>query len=39
MAHNEIQHGQSPEAISIAQSLAARQQTEIDQMNQQLGTL
>lgn len=39
MAHNEIQNGQSPEAISIAQSLAARQQTEIDQMNQQLGTL
>jgi len=39
MARNEIQHGQSPEAISIAQSLAARQQTEIDQMNQQLGTL
>jgi uncharacterized protein (DUF305 family) len=39
MAHNEIEHGQSPEAISIAQSLASRQQTEIDQMNQQLGTL
>lgn len=39
MAHNEIQNGQSPEAISIAQSLAARQQTEIDQMNQQLGAL
>lgn len=39
MAHNEIEHGQSPEAISIAQSLAVRQQAEIDQMNQQLGTL
>ncbi|RAU98442.1 DUF305 domain-containing protein [Mycolicibacter senuensis] len=39
MAHNEIEHGQSPEAISIAQSLAARQQAEIDQMNRQLGTL
>jgi uncharacterized protein (DUF305 family) len=39
MAHNEIEHGQSPEAIIIAQSLASRQQTEIDQMNQQLGTL
>lgn len=39
MAHNEIENGQSPEAISIAQSLMARQQTEIDQMNQQLGAL
>jgi len=37
MAHNEIEHGQSPEAISIAQSLAPRQQTEIDQMTAMLG--
>lgn len=39
MARNEMEHGQSREAISIARSLAARQQAEIDQMNQQLGTL
>lgn len=37
MARNEIEHGQSPEAISIAQSLAPRQQTEIDQMTAMLG--
>lgn len=37
MAHNQIEHGQSPEAISIAQSLAPRQQTEIDQMTAMLG--
>lgn len=37
MAHNEIEHGQSPEAISIARSLAPRQQTEVDQMTAMLG--
>ncbi len=39
MAHNEIEHGESPEAISIARSLAARQQAEIDRMNQLLEEL
>ncbi|MEB3020230.1 DUF305 domain-containing protein [[Mycobacterium] crassicus] len=37
MAHNEIEHGQSPEAISIAQSLLPRQQADIDQMTAMLG--
>ena len=37
MAQNEIEHGQSPEAISIAQSLVPFQQAEINQMNQLLG--
>ncbi|CAJ1496210.1 DUF305 domain-containing protein [[Mycobacterium] holstebronense] len=37
LAQNEIQHGESPEAISIAQSLLPFQQAEINQMNQLLG--
>ncbi|MEO6792285.1 MAG: DUF305 domain-containing protein [Mycobacterium sp.] len=37
MAHNEIEQGQSPEAISIAKSLAPLQQAEIDQMTAMLG--
>lgn len=37
MARNEIKQGQSPEAISIARSLAPLQQAEIDQMNRLLG--
>lgn len=37
MADNEIQRGQSPEAISIARSLLPLQQAEIDQMNRLLG--
>lgn len=37
MAQNEIGHGESPEAISIAQSLLPFQQTEINQMNRLLG--
>lgn len=37
MARNEIEQGQSPEAISIARSLAPLQQAEIDQMNRLLG--
>lgn len=37
MAHNEIEHGQSPEAISIAKSLVPLQQAEIDQMTAMLG--
>lgn len=37
MAQNEIQNGESPEAISIAQSLLPFQQAEINQMNQMLG--
>ncbi|MEB3032980.1 DUF305 domain-containing protein [[Mycobacterium] nativiensis] len=37
MAHNEIEQGQSPEAISIAQSLLPRQQADIDQMTAMLG--
>ncbi|WP_082981141.1 DUF305 domain-containing protein [Mycolicibacter heraklionensis] len=37
LAQNQIQHGESPEAISIAQSLLPFQQAEINQMNQLLG--
>ncbi len=37
MAQNEIEHGESPEAISIAQSLVPFQQSEISQMNRLLG--
>ncbi|WP_024442660.1 DUF305 domain-containing protein [Mycobacterium sp. UM_WGJ] len=37
MAQNQIQHGKSPEAISIAQSLLPFQQAEINQMNRLLG--
>lgn len=37
MAQNEIQNGESPEAISIAQSLVPFQQSQITQMNQLLG--
>lgn len=37
LAHDEIEHGQSPEAISIAQSLIPLQQTQIDQINELLG--
>ncbi|MGB3335308.1 MAG: DUF305 domain-containing protein [Mycobacterium sp.] len=37
MAQNEIEHGESPEAISIAHSLVPYQQAEINQMNQLLG--
>lgn len=37
MADNEIDNGQSPEAISIAHSLLPLQQAEIDQMNRLLG--
>nr|WP_046284815.1 DUF305 domain-containing protein [Mycobacterium sp. UM_NZ2] len=37
LAQNEIQHGESPEAISIAQSLLPFQQAEINQMNRLLG--
>src|SRR5690625_2914622 len=39
LAHNEIENGQSPDAVSIAQSLAVRQQTQIDQLNQLLEDL
>ena len=37
MAQNEIEHGESPEAISIAQTLMPFQQSEINQMNRLLG--
>ncbi len=37
LAQNEIEQGESPEAISIAQSLMPFQQAEIVQMNQLLG--
>ncbi|BBY33843.1 hypothetical protein MMIN_19040 [Mycolicibacter minnesotensis] len=37
MAQNEIEHGESPEAISIAQTLVPLQQSEISQMNRLLG--
>jgi len=37
LAQNEIQNGQSPESISIAQSLVPFQQSQITQMNQLLG--
>ncbi|MGV0625708.1 DUF305 domain-containing protein [Mycolicibacter minnesotensis] len=36
MAQNEIEHGESPEAISIAHSLISFAQAEIDQMNKML---
>lgn len=36
MANTEIARGQSPDVISIARSVAASQQTEIDQMKQLL---
>lgn len=37
LAQNEIEHGESPEAISIAHSLLPFQQAEINQMNRLLG--
>ncbi|HTM85457.1 MAG TPA: DUF305 domain-containing protein, partial [Mycobacterium sp.] len=37
MAHNEIEHGQNPEAVSIAKSLVPLQQTHIEQMTAMLG--
>lgn len=37
MAQSEIEHGESPEAISIAHSLVPFQQADINQMNRLLG--
>lgn len=36
MTHNEIAHGQSPDIIDLAKSIAASQQAEVDQMEQML---
>lgn len=38
MARTEIASGQSPDIISIAKSVAASQQAQIDEMNQMLGS-